>query len=33
MLGTSEAICYKDHKLLPHTCAILHEVQHLSSVV
>ncbi|XDB46777.1 hypothetical protein AB1E18_000392 [Capra hircus] len=33
VLGTSGAICYKDHKLLPHTCAILHEVQHLSSVV
>ncbi|KAG5215976.1 hypothetical protein JEQ12_001552 [Ovis aries] len=26
VLGTSGAICYKDHKLLPHTCAILHEL-------
>ncbi|MXQ84899.1 hypothetical protein E5288_WYG021576 [Bos mutus] len=32
VLGTSGAICYKDHEQLPHICTLLHEAQRLSSV-
>ncbi|KAM6160957.1 LOW QUALITY PROTEIN: cytochrome P450 2B5-like [Erethizon dorsatum] len=33
VLGTAATICYEDCKRLPFTRAVLHEVQHLSSVV
>nr|XP_012592391.1 cytochrome P450 2J2-like [Microcebus murinus] len=33
VLGAASAVCYEDRERLPYTCAVLHEVQRLSSVV